>query len=471
MPLNEPVVIPGSDLIGKSFKHYLVEELLGHGGMGVVYRARDTRLNRPVAIKLLSPALVANPERRQRFVMEARSAAALSHPAIAQVYDIDEADGLLFIVMEYIDGRSVGRLIKDRELDLLSAVEVAFQVTEGLAKAHEAGILHRDIKSDNIMVTRDGHAKLLDFGLAKLMEPDPEASALPADPMRTLTQGPANTMPGLVVGTIPYMSPEQARGKDLDARSDLFSLGVVFYEMVSGELPFKGDTPLDTMHAIAYEEARPVTIIRRNLSPQVHRIVSKCLRKRPEDRYPDARALAADLKHLKLALESGTRTDLKPMERIRNWVENLKSSFPLGTKGIYIVAAAMVLAVALLFTNFNYGSLIGPAVIGLFIYRSVKNKKKRLIAAFAKNISKLPSVLAVVARGDAVTVVVDRAPASVYLRVTSFVEAMNGKLFFGKPVAAEIKSDLPETEVRALVKQFGVVYLRADLLAGPMPGE
>ncbi len=467
----EQKAIPSADLIGTKLKHYLIEEFIGHGGMGVVYRARDTRLNRPVAVKLLSPGLVANAERRQRFVLEARAAAALSHPAIAQVYDIDEADGLLFIVMEFIDGRSVGRLIIERELDLLSAVEVALQVTEGLAKAHEAGILHRDIKSENIMVTRDGHAKVLDFGLAKLMEPDPAAASFPADPMRTLTQGPAPTMAGMVVGTIPYMSPEQARGKDLDARSDLFSLGVVLYEMVAGELPFKGDTPLDTMHAIAYEEARPVTIIRRNLSPQVHRIVSRCLRKRPEDRYPDARALAADLKHLKLALESGTRTDLKPMERLRNWVESLKASFPLGTKGIWIVVAAVVLAVALLFTNFNYGSLIGPVVIGLFLYRGIKNKKKRFIAAFAKNISKLPSILAVVSRGDEITVIVDKAPASVYLRVTGLVEAMNGKLFFGKPIAAEIKSDLPEEEVRALVKQFGVVYLREDLLSGPHPSK
>ncbi len=468
--MTEQNVASGSELIGTSLKHYLIEKFIGQGGMGVVYLARDTRLNRPVAIKLLSPALVVNHERRQRFVQEARAAAGLSHPAIAQVYDIDEAGGLLFIVMEYIDGRSVGRLITDRELDLLSAVEVALHVTEGLAKAHEAGILHRDIKSENIMVTRDGHAKLLDFGLAKLMEPEPAAPPFQGSPLRTLTQGPVPTMAGTVVGTVPYMSPEQARGKDLDARSDLFSLGVVLYEMVAGELPFKGDTPLDTMHAIAYEEARPVTIIRRNLSPQVHRIVSRCLRKRPEDRYPDARALAADLKRLKLALESGTRTDLKPAERFRNWLDSLKTTFPMGKTGIWIVAAAVLLAVALLFTNFNYGSLIGPVVIGLFAYRGIKNKKKRLIAAFAKNISKLPSVLAVVVRGDEITIVVNKAPASVYLRVTGLVEAMNGKLFFGKPVSAEIKSDLPADEVRALVKQFGVVYLRNDLMAEPTAG-
>jgi len=468
--LTENQATPAA-LVGSNLKHYRIEEFIGQGGMGIVYRARDTRLNRPVAVKLLNPAVVADSERRNRFVQEARAAAALNHPAIAQVYDIDEADGRLFIVMEYIVGRSVGRLITDRELDLLSAVEIALQVAEGLAAAHEEGILHRDIKSDNIMVTRDGHAKLLDFGLAKLMEPGAAEAAFPADPLRTLTREPGRTLPGLVIGTVPYMSPEQARGRNLDARSDLFSLGIVLYEMVTGELPFKGDTPLDTMHAIAYEEARPVTIVRRNLSPQVHRIVSRCLRKRPEDRYPDARALAADLKRFKLDLESGTRTDLRPVERLQVWFENLKNFFPLGTKGIWIVAAAVVAAVALLFTEFNWGSLIGPAVIGLFVYRFIKNKKKRMVAGFVKSVSALSPVQAVIYRDNKLTVIVGQAPASVYLRITGLVEAMNGKLFVGKPVDADIKSDLSEAEIRALIRQLGVVFLREDAPGGPRSGK
>ena len=157
-------------MIGRTLKHYVIEKTLGDGGMGVVYRARDTRLERPVAIKLLKPELVADPGRKARFLREARSAAAVTHPAIAQVYDIDEDAGTTFIAMEYVDGRTVGRLVAEGELDLMGSVEIAVQIAEGLAKAHEANIIHRDIKSDNIMVTREGHAKLLDFGIAKLLD-------------------------------------------------------------------------------------------------------------------------------------------------------------------------------------------------------------------------------------------------------------------------------------------------------------
>ena len=322
-----------SSMVGQTLKHYKVEALLGRGGMGVVYKALDIRLHRPVALKMLAPNLVADPDRRTRFLREAQSAAVLTHPAIAQVYDIDEVDGGIFIAMEFVDGKTVTRLIKDGELDLLGAVEIARQIADGLAKAHELGILHRDIKSDNIMVTKDGHAKLLDFGLAKLLESQPEEPGAPGDPMQTLTKSHGQTMPGAVMGTLSYMSPEQARGQALDQRSDIFSLGIVMYEMVAGELPFKGDTPIDTMHAIAYEEAKPVTVVRRNLSPEVHRIVSRCLRKRPDDRYPDARALAADLKRLEQDLETGTRYSLPGGNGSGTGWRESKRPFPSGTRG------------------------------------------------------------------------------------------------------------------------------------------
>jgi serine/threonine protein kinase len=457
-------------MIGRTLKHYKIETLLGQGGMGVVYKALDVRLQRPVALKMLTPNLVSNPDRRTRFLLEARSAAALTHPAIAQVYDIDEADGGIFIAMEYVDGKTVSRLIADGEIDLLGAVEIARQIADGLAKAHEAGILHRDIKSDNIMVTKDGHAKLLDFGLAKLLDPAPARAEAPENSGETLTKSCGQTIPGAVMGTISYMSPEQARGRELDARSDLFSLGIVFYEMVTGELPFKGETPIDTMHAIAYEEARPVmTIIRRDLSPQVHRIVSRCLRKKPEDRYPDARALAADLKRLEQDLETGTRRSLPMGERIKTWAERITATIPYGNKGLLIAAAAVVVTAVFLIFRINWGSLIGPAVIGLLVYRSVRNRKRRKLLKFAQRISKLPEVRAVIIREDKVTVVVDKPQASVFLRVTSLIEGINKRLYFGKHVEAEVKSDLPEEEFQRLLHQTGVAYVRDDVIREASP--
>jgi predicted Ser/Thr protein kinase len=454
-------------MVGTTLKHYRIETQLGKGGMGVVYRARDTRLDRLVALKTLPPGLVADPERKSRFLLEARSAAAVTHPAIAQIYDVDEVDGVLFIAMEYVDGRTVSRLIADGELDLLGAIEIVLQVAEGLAKAHDAGILHRDIKSDNIMVTRDGHAKLLDFGLAKLLEPGSEEPEAPAGLSRTLTRGRYHTIPGAVMGTISYMSPEQARGKELDRRSDIFSLGVVLYEMVTAELPFKGETPLDTMHAIAYEEARPVTIVRRTLDPEVHRIVFRCLRKNPDDRYPDAHALVADLKRLKHDLETGTSHGLPAVARLRTWADWLKTSFPGGYRGLAILAAAVALAVVLVAVNFNWGGLIGPAFIALFFYRFVRNRKKRLMAAFTKKVARFPEVRLVTVRENRVTVVVDKAPAKVYIRITALIEELNRSLFVGRDVTADVKSELPEAEIQTMQRQVGVVYARED---GPPAG-
>ncbi len=449
-------------MVGTVLKHYLIETELGKGGMGVVYRARDTRLGRLVALKMITPGLVANPERRSRLLLEARSAAAVSHPAIAQVYDIDEVDGNLFMAMEYVDGRTVSRLIADGELDLMGAVEIALQVAEGLAKAHDAGILHRDIKSDNIMVTRDGHAKLLDFGLAKLVEPEQDGPVSPLEVSRTLTRGRVQTIPGAVMGTLSYMSPEQARGRELDRRSDIFSLGIVLYEMVTAELPFKGETPLDTMHAIAYEEARPVTLVRRNLTPELHRIVFRCLRKNPDDRYPDAHALADDLRRLKHDLETGTTTRLPVGDRLRHWAERLKISFPGGTKGMAVLFGAIALTVILVAVRFNWGGLIGPAFIALFVYRFLRNRKRRMIAAFTKKLGRFPEVRLVTVRDDRITVVVDKAPAKVYIRITALVDELNRSLFVGKDVKADIRTEIPEDEAKTMLTQVGVVYAREE---------
>ena len=429
----------------------------------MVYRARDVRLDRPVAIKILRADLTANPDRRRRFLLEARAASAVTHPSIAQIYDVDEVEGMTYIAMEYVEGQTVGQLISKRELDLIGSIEIALQVAEGLSKAHEANIVHRDIKSDNIMVTRDGHAKLLDFGLAKLLDPvaaDEDSDVQDIQAAETLS----HTKPGTVMGTAGYMSPEQARGLPVSQASDVFSMGIVLYEMVTGELPFKGDTPLDTMHSIAFDEARPITVIRRNLPPELHRIVSRCLRKKAENRYRNARALASDLKKLKHDIDSGMQRSLPPEQRIRGFLEGLKTSMPFGPTGIAIAVLGLALAVLLVFTQIEAGSLVGFGVIGIIVYRYIRNRKNRVIKRFTSRISKFPEVQAIIRRDDNITIVVDEAKAKTYIRINSMVDMVNKKMYFGKNIEASVRDDFPQDEFQHLLRKPSVTYVRDDIV-------
>lgn len=453
-----------STLEGKSLKHFRIEKLLGRGGMGVVYLGRDTRLDRPVAIKVLRPDLTANRERQSRFFQEARSAAAVTHPAIAQIYDVDEADGNTFIAMEYVEGKTVSQLIANQELDLIGAVEIALQIAEGLSKAHEANIVHRDIKSDNIMLTRDGHAKLLDFGLAKLLD-SPLSDGQTATYRETAkTKTFPETQPGTVLGTVAYMSPEQARGKSVTQSSDVFSLGIVLYEMIAGELPFKGESPLDTMHAIAFDEARPVTLVRKNLPPESHRILQNCLRKRPEDRYPDAGALAVDLKRLKKELESGVQRSMTIGTRFQGVIDWVKFSLPFGVKGISGLTVLLILAVIIIFTKINLWVSGSYVLVVLIIYRYIRNRKHRMLKKFTANVSKFPEVRAIRISDDQIFVIVDEAKAKLYLRINSLVEAVNRKIYFGKPVKAAVRDDLPNGEFQQILRESGIVYVREDIV-------
>jgi len=456
-------------LIDKTIKHYKIGELLGKGGMGVVYRAQDTKLNRPVALKMLKAELTDNPDRLRRFLQEARAAAALTHPSIAQVYDIDTVDETTFIVMEYIEGQTISSLIARKELDLIGSVEIALQVAEGLARAHKSNILHRDIKSENIMVTRDGHAKLLDFGLAKLLEKDQAAG----ETFTVLENAPTKTMPqttaaGTIMGTTSYMSPEQARGQPLSYPSDVFSLGIVLYEMVTGELPFKGQSPVDTMHAIAFEEARPVTVIRKNLPPDLHRIIARCLRKRPEDRYPDGGELAADIKRLKTDVESGVQRSFSLAQKLDELKYWLTSTFPAGPQGMMITALIIALAVIVIFTGIKWLlSSFWIFIVGLIIFRTIKNRKKRMLKRFVLKVAKIESVLAIRVLENSVTVVVDRAKASQYIRINSMVDDINKKRFIGKSLEVAIKDDLSEEEFQHMLRETGVQYVRDDIVLEP----
>ncbi len=444
---------------GTTLKHYQVEGTLGRGGMGVVYRALDTRLQRRVALKVLPEEFTADAERRGRFLQEARAAGAITHPTIAQIYDVDEVDGVTFIAMELVEGRTVADLVAAGELDVLGAVEIATQVAQGLAKAHGAGIVHRDIKSENVMVTPDGHAKILDFGLAKLLEPPGGAGQDPAE-LETV----AKTKAGMVLGTVAYMSPEQARGQPVDHRSDLFSLGVVLYHMASGTLPFRGGSPIDTLHAIAYEETRPVTQIRANLPPSLQRVITRCLRKRAADRYADAGQLAEALKTVRDEIESGISQKIPLAERIRDGLRSIQDFTPRQWGWTVIAGAAAVAFFYFLLSRWDLPALILLAFAGLMVHRRIKNRPRRMINRFTARIRKLPEVRAIVRRDQEITVVVDRAVARTYVRINAVLDKLNEKQFFGDPFTATVRDDVSEKELRSLLRSPGVLHVREDAL-------
>jgi tRNA A-37 threonylcarbamoyl transferase component Bud32 len=458
-------------MIGQAVKHYQVEELLGQGGMGVVYKARDTRLGRPVALKVLPPELSRDQDRKGRFLQEARAAAAVTHPAIAQVYDVDESTEGLFIAMELVEGKTVKALIQGRELDLLGALEIAQQVGSGLQKAHEHGIVHRDIKPENIVVTPDGHAKILDFGLAKLLEPRAPEAPEGISHMETL----AKTQAGFVLGTLRYMSPEQARGQAVDHRSDLFSLGIVLYEMVTGQLPFTGTTALDTLHAIAFEETRPVTALRPNLPPSLQRVVTRCLRKRAQDRYPDAKELVGDLKTVQREVESGISSKAPLAARLQEQWRSLRDR----TLGEWLLpAAVIVIALAVLLSILLRPAAEGvipglffPAVAGLLVWRRFRHRRLRLARRLVAKVRKMPEVRLVALDGMRFTLVADRAQAKTYVRANALLDSVNSSMFFGDPFTLVVRDELTPEEERALLTAPGVLYVREETPAVPLPGR
>jgi len=283
-------------MIGKIISHYKILEKIGEGGMGEVYKAEDTKLKRTIALKFLPSEQTRDQEARERFVKEAQAAAALDHPHICMVHEIDEAEGKTFIAMAYIDGQSLKEKIEAGPLGIGEAVDIAFQVAEGLKEAHDKGITHRDIKPANIMLTEKGQAKITDFGLAKLERG--------ADLTKTAT----------IMGTVAYMSPEQARGEKVDQRTDIWSLGCVLYEMLSGQRPFKSVPEQAAIYAILNEPPRPITGLRKELPQELAHSVLKCLEKDPAKRYQKAAEIAADLSSLRKKLKS-EMTEKQPAEK------------------------------------------------------------------------------------------------------------------------------------------------------------
>ncbi len=290
-------------MIGRQVLHYRILEKIGEGGMGAVYKALDTHLDRVVAIKMLPPDKLADPERRQRFIQEAKAASALHHPNIIVVHDVASDQGLDFIVMEFVPGATLDQLVGRKGLKLSEALGYAVQVADGLARAHAAGIIHRDLKPTNIMVTDEGLVKILDFGLAKLAE---EAGPSREEATVSLGRGERpRTEEGFVVGTPAYMSPEQAEGKKVDARSDIFSFGAVLYEMLTGQKPFLRDSRVATLAAVLREDPKPASQISEALPPEMEQVLTRCLRKDPQRRWQTMSDLKVALQDLKEDSDSG----------------------------------------------------------------------------------------------------------------------------------------------------------------------
>ncbi|HEY3580181.1 MAG TPA: serine/threonine-protein kinase, partial [Pyrinomonadaceae bacterium] len=316
-------------MLGKTIRNYRITEKLGVGGQGAVYKAVDNKLGRTVVIKVIPPELSAKETNLKRFEREARLASSLDHPNICTIFDLDEQDGMHFIAMQYVEGKNVRQLVAGRPLELKTAVLIGVQVADALAAAHSRGIIHRDIKSGNVMVTSSGQVKVLDFGLAKLLDEDQAA-----------TRGIHHTELteiGVPYGTATYAAPEQARGDRVDKRADIFSLGVLLYEMLSGTWPFRGKTTIDVRHAVLHDPPRPISELRSSpIPPRLQQAIDRALEKEPKDRFQNMEDFRNELRQVLQEIDSGAASfqsvvpepprhlaGANPVSRAMRWLKSI----------------------------------------------------------------------------------------------------------------------------------------------------
>src|SRR5256714_1264188 len=372
---------------GSKLGRYEIRSKIGEGGMGEVYLALDTELDRTVAIKILPAALASDPQRLQRFIQEAKAASALNHPHILTIHEIGAIGATRFIATEFIDGETLRQRI-GLAMKLVAILEIAIQTASALSAAHSAGIIHRDIKPENIMIRRDGYLKVLDFGLAKLTGPTGSTTDTEAP-----TKAMVNTGAGTVMGTANYMSPEQAKGTRVDARTDLWSLGAVLYEMVTGQAPFIGETPTETISLILQKEPAPLTRYAHDVPPELERIVTKTLTKNREERYQTAKDLLIDLRNLKRKIEVDAEIERTVAPELRPSVSTGggQSVTPTGSGGVaattsaktahsassaeYIVSGIKQHKVAVAVIASLVLIAVGAGVIGMSAYLRARNSE------------------------------------------------------------------------------------------------
>ena len=354
-------------MTSRIISHFEIKETLGAGGMGIVYKAYDIKLNRFVAVKALAGHIAHNPEYRKRFLIEAQAAAALNHPNIATIYETLEQENDAYIVMEFLEGEELSKKISKGKLEATETLDYAIQIAEGLQEAHSKGIVHRDIKSQNIMVTGSNLIKIMDFGLAKLAGQS------------------MMTQMGTTIGTINYMSPEQTRGDEIDQRTDLWALGVVLYEMLTGKSPFRGEYEQAIIYSILNEEPKPVSEIDKNIPKEIDEVLKNLLSKQPENRYQNANELLADLKAIKQSLETGIpveqiKSSVSTAEYINKLKQDKASVSVFSRKRVIIVSVVLVLLFSILLFKggdilnlFGIGSLSGEKHIVVLPFTNVDN--------------------------------------------------------------------------------------------------